>query len=597
MADKACDGICPSDQSLCPTTDTCYPNSKTTPCDDNTCLVGQTLKQSSDGLRSCALSSSLSLVGQLCTQTGVIYCEEIDTCSNLTAPHLCKLCPIGEIACEDTKVCVNDTKYCCGKDGYYCDILNTCLTTGEVCQLPNMAPTVTTQLLYYGEISSVSWDSKSVENGVMIGLLLGDGVNLGTDAQGEEVGLAIVEIADTNSSLGQWQYANCLGSIEECQLCLNLSEWIAVNSTVSESSALFISNTACLQFWRRSVYLEGAVWMRIKVWDGNLDGYLSASDKVVRFKETFFDSTVPFTSTGSVSESSMLLTALLLPMNTFPIVLGSDPHLTTIQENEELHNNPGDSVLKIVNSVIVDYLPELTVDTIDGFPSVDGQGNSVEYKQLLPTEARDTYYSQIEKVNPTRKNRMTTHLMPSIAIQLYGSDSGNGEWQVSLNGDPQLYVYLSSIINSTDDLLLLNASSSIRYIPGQYFNGIATLSMYPWDGVIPDSAVENNIHGFTTYTAKRQQMLPFSVNNVSSLGISVTQVEQFPLITEQLVLMSPIPYILKFTYPSLFTVTISKSYSYLSTTKTHIENTLYLTIGHPVNVHHIYPAKNGRYVN
>ena len=587
MSNVACSGTCPAGESLCPPTNLCHPDSTTTPCDTNTCLIGQTLIQSEDGMRYCALSSTLSTVGEACISYGYVYCAEIDECSNLTAPHLCKYCPEGEIACNDTKVCVNDTKYCCGTNGYYCDVLKKCLLHNEVCILPNIAPNIDKQLIYYGMINEVLSDAK----GKMIGTLVGENDELGIDNQGDEIGIAIVE---NNATIGEWQYGECFGGIDICRECSNVSSWNSIDNFYSEYFALYLPNTACLRFVRNSLHFTGASWLRIKAWDGNANGYISPDSTLVRYQSPYIGNTLPYTPTGSVSNDSTLLSVLVFPINTYPTITEGKPELTDIVENAPIQVNLGDSVNHIVNSVSVDYLPVLTNDAISGLPSIDGNGNSIDYTNLLPTEAVQQFYTAIDSLNPTRSDRISSNHNPGIAVQLHSEDEGNGDWQVSLNGDPQLYTNIKNVVGNTDRLLMLSTSALIRYIPMQYFSGTAILAVYPWDGVVPGASIQHSVNGFIAHTAIRDDFDPFSINNVTLLSVTVLKSDQAPVITTTTVLMSPIPYAMEFEYPELFTVTTQRDYDALDMDGDDIGNVLYLVLSHPVEVHHIFPAPNSK---
>ena len=41
---------------------------------------------------------------------------------------------------------------------------------------------------------------------------------------------------------------------------------------MAEDRALFLPSSAQIRFVRRAAELEGAMWMRVKLWDGNEDG-------------------------------------------------------------------------------------------------------------------------------------------------------------------------------------------------------------------------------------------------------------------------------------------------------------------------------------
>ena len=589
--------MCPSGQSVCPTTDICYSLSHDSPCDTNTCLIEQTLIQYDNDSRSCALTSTLPDEGQLCSGEGMVYCEGIDLCSNLTASRLCKLCPEDEVACSDTKECVSDIKYCCGYNAYYCQILDNCLAEGTVCKLPNIPPSIPSDLIYFGLLDSYSptWPS---DNGQMVGLLLGSNDSLGVDSQGEEIGLAITAVANISIEFGEWQYALCYGSLTECQICTSLSPWVTIDTSVSESIALFLPNTACIRFWRKTIKLEGAVWLRTKAWDGNTDGFEGNSSQLVRFQSPFYGSTLPFTSTGSVSESSTLLTALLLPLSEPPIInSNSNLQLSSIYEDVRLEDNTGDSIQDIVISVSTVYLPVLTESIIIGVPSMDENKMEIYYEDLLPAEAKNTYFQQIMDVNPSRKARLdaqSTGQNPGVAVSISDSTK-NGHWQVSPNGDSQLYVYISDILGSSEQVLLLNTTALLRYLPSENFYGETSIAIYPWDGVIPDSSMEHIIHNVVIYTTTQETLSPYYINDAEYAGIMVVNIVELPSVIQSTVQLTPLPYTIKYTYDSVFTALISQEMESLVGDNDHLEDILFLVLNEPVIVHRLYPASDSRY--
>lgn len=468
---------------------------------------------------------------------------------------------------------------------------------GQDCKLPNIAPKVTEELIYHSSVKDVVIDSETSDvSGLakMVGVLLGNGNNLGVDGQNEEIGIAIVELAQPNVTLGVWQYAECYSNdINLCKQCNNVSSWNSIIDSLSESHSLFLPNTACLRYLRRSLYSVGASWLRVKLWDGNTDGYISPKPTLVRYQQPFYNSTLPYNAIGSTSEASTLLTVLIVPVNSQPMFGISDPHLTKITENVKLQDNIGDTVIDIVESISFDHLPVLVSKVVGGLPELDGFGNSIQYINLLPPDALSTYYNAIDEVNPTRVERQSTELEPSIAIQILPSDLVNGDWQVSMNGDPQLYIYLSDIVGITEHLILLSTSSRIRFVPKPYFKGEAMLSVYPWDGVLPEPVQEQSLNDIMIQTTAHGYFLPQSLNTVSYLRVDVTQVEQQPIINTPTVSLSAIPYSIRFNYSSLFTITVLTPFDELEASV--VEAVLKLTdLGNSFTIHNILPAFNKR---
>jgi len=149
----------------------------------------------------------------------------------------------------------------------------------------------------------------------VIGLILGNGTHPGVDSQGEELSIAIVETSQVPESAGEWQYALCSSSHSNLATACSsvVSTWVTIGD-VSESHALILPNTARIRFIRKAIEFDGAVWMRVKLWDGNQDGYLSPEDNLVRTRDPHFNFTVPFSSISPYSEDTTLITVLVQPL-------------------------------------------------------------------------------------------------------------------------------------------------------------------------------------------------------------------------------------------------------------------------------------------
>ena len=204
----------------------------------------------------------------------------------------------------------------CGVEGYYCEILGHCLANGAICRLPNAPPNVPSDLIYVDTIEYYSANVPS-DNGRMVGLLLGNASDVGMDSQDEEVSIAIIEASNIATAYGVWQYALCHGDFPTCMTCSDISSWTDIG-TVSETAALYLPSTACLRFWRKLVALDGSVWLKAKLWDGNTDGYLSNTTTLVRHQEPHYATTLPYSPTGAISQNFTLFTSLLLPVTDPP---------------------------------------------------------------------------------------------------------------------------------------------------------------------------------------------------------------------------------------------------------------------------------------
>ena len=591
LSNQACAGTCPSGESLCSTTDLCYPMTREEPCDANICLNGQTLIQRSNSTRYCSVSSTLPIEGQYCTGPNQIYCEELKTCSNLTAPHLCKLCPSDMVACPDTNECVSNSTYCCGHDHFYCEVLSDCIFVNKLCHLPNIAPKISSLELIY--ISSIDLYSKEEpeDNGRMVGLILGNG-HIAVDEQNEELSMVVTEVSNISMDAGEWQYSLCNAPFDMCQNCSQLSGQWRTLTNVSEDHALYLPSTACLRFWRKSMTLEQAVWLRIRLWDGNTDGYLSNSTTQVRYITPFYDTVHnDITGTSSISMNSTIAVILLLPqIDTPQFHPNATLELTPIHEDVSLVDNFGNDFTDIIVSVTAEYLPLLNDSFIPGLPNVF-------YQNLIPDTAKYNYYNRISLANSVRENRikaLNSNQGPGVAVSLLNGSTKN--WQVSFNGDPQLYVYISDLLTSYDELLLLNTTASLRYLPSSNFNGKTELVVRAWDGVIPATVMQSMIHGSSVYVASTSAFTDYHHIGVAKyVTIDVQSIYDPPIITQSTINLPPLPYAIKYTYKDAYVALINSSIQSLRPNKYNIEDILYLVVEELVTVHHFYSASETRY--
>lgn len=544
--------------------------------------MDQTLIQRSNGSRYCTIFSTLPPQGKTCSGVGAVYCEELSTCSNITAPHLCKACPSGLVPCpSDSAVeCVSNVKECCPIGLHYCGVLGTCLDTDQQCRLPNVPPLINSSLFYIDTITSYG-SGLSDYNGYMIGTILSDDNNtVATDSQSEEISIVVIEVSNSSqSSGGQWQYSLCGQSFNDCLSCPYSSSWINITN-VSEDNALYLPNTACLRFRREMAQLEGGVWMRVKLWDGNTDGFHSNSTTLVRSVSPFYSPASNHTHTSGLSFNSTVLVSLLLPVTESPsLTINTAPF--TILEDETLVDNNGKR-LSDISTVYMDYLPSLPTAYIQGLTGV--------MEDLLPSQAVSQYYSTVTIANALRSQRLNALSNgQDIGVGLSISTS-SVNWQVSFNGDPQLFVYLSDVLTDPHQVLLLNSSALIRYIPAVSFNGNVSVRASGWDGILP-SFPTLTVHNTLVYISTLDSALSeYHVSEPQSVVLTVQAVPDNPVITLTQYSLPPSPYILEYSHYSMITVLVDRNVTTLRPMMSNVEDILRITLEEPVIVRRLYPS-------
>ncbi len=604
-----CDSTCPVGTSLCSTTNLCHVTTLSESCDGSniTCLVGQSLVQRNDTTRYCTATDSLP---QMCDDDSV-YCEGLGQCMNRSAPYLCQPCPGELLPCPDSAECVSDIAECCRPDEEYCEVLDACLLAGMRCELPNVAPTVTSDLIYLESITTFS-DEVYSGNGHVISALLGNGTTPAVDSQGEEISIAITRGSEISTSSGEWQFSLSV---------LNTS-WTRIETNqLSETNALVLPNTASVRFVRRSIVFDGAVWLRAKIWDGNTDGFISPSRDLVMSHDPGFMTTLPYTPNGAFSQSSTLLTILVHPLILPPFF---DPFasllFTDAQEDVAYSSNLGDRISDLVLSVDIPNFQVLPENRIQGFP----QGTmDLEYEQQLPVEAKGRYYDDIARVNPTRIERryaLQSGQLPGVGVMLDSVSTGqSGTWQVAFNNDPKLYLDLDSILTSSadEDTLLLNVSARLRFLPDPDFCGVVSILLAPWDGVWNASYATLLPSGYIITTSPHNGggggsddggssggdsdagdggsggdgdglsssgLSTYNLNEWVRAEININCVPDTPRVLERSVQASTIPYRIKYRYERLFTLLIDRNVTSLRRETETLSNYLQIIFQHSVTL-------------
>ena len=608
LRDRSCVGSCPNGMSLCPTTDTCLvtPTQQiSATCDgsDETCLEGQILYQNLSGNRYCVATTMLPVSQRSCTGFGVVYCELLNDCSNLTAAHLCMHCPSHLVYCNDTRVCVDDAKRCCGVSGYFCDILNICLPIGDICKLPNIAPEIEQELILLEEVTVFDNTSVYSSLGHVVGLLLSGNNTPAVDMQGEELGIAVTGVSDVNPDFGQWQYSLCRDSSTDSygNCSVITTEWFNINASVNDTNALFIPNNARIRFVRKSVEVEGAVWIRAKLWDGNPDGLISNESNLVRNQTPHYNTTVPFSSNNAISELSTLITVLFVPIVAAPQFSPNAPlTLDTIREEERFVDNNGNTIEEVILSI---YLPApviLSMESILGFPSPPSGSSITSYQNQLPSEIVDRYFTAVSAVNPIRiayTDAIMNDQLPGVGLSHDPISNATGRWQVSLDGLLTNWIYLDTIIADSSQYVLLDTSVRLRFVPAVDYYGKASIRIRPWDGIYDDRLV--TITG--DFVIVMDNVVPSSVsqlgvNEWETASVNVLQVMDRPIASETVVYLDPIPYFITYKYDKLFTVQIDRDVDTVRANRDTLENYFQVAFITAVSILRIVPAQNNRYI-
>ena len=524
----------------------------------------------------------------------MVYCEGLDECSNITAEFLCQACPTGLSICSHTGQCLSNPNLCCPVTEYYCEVLNQCVSTGERCELSNVVPNIDSSLIYIDSITDFSMSS-SAGPGYTIAFILSGNSNLpAVDSQGEEVSIAVIETSAIPTSDGEWQYSIC-GDLLLNSTCDNIdTEWIGI-SDVTERRALVLPNTARLRFERKRIELEGAVWLRAKLWDGNEDGYLSPHTRLVRRIQPHFNSTIPFSNNGAFSQNSTILTILVNPLITKPeFDSAASYELSSIAEDIPFVDNRGNTVMDITTAVNTPDFSVLPEDRIEGFPSNEIENVNL-YEQLLPENARATYYAAVSRVNPTRIERnlaMASGQRPGVGMTRDSLASFDGRFQVSFTGDERLYTDLDSLLVDNGTFLLLNTSARLRFLPSKQFCGEAAILLRAWDGYLNGTLATrvNSGHIIANVANGTHLFSEYNLNRWEQSTINVECALDEPILLQQELNVTPAPYQILQRYERLFTTQIALDINSLRARESELAGFLQLVLQQEIDVKRIYPS-------
>ncbi len=538
-------------------------------------------------------SSLLPSIGEMCSDQGLVYCEALDECHNISMPMPCQLCPSGLFYCERNGSCVADLAECCEAGTYYCEVLDSCIDSGLRCELPNAAPVASSRLIHIESLVSFDFDMVYSSRGHVIAQLLGNGTHVAFDSQGEQISIAIVQVSPISIDQGEWQYSLCGDGDPAC--LASASNWERIDGvSLSESNALVLPNMARIRFVRRSIELAGAVWLRVKLWDGNEDGYLSPRDDLVSLSPPQYLNTLPYTNNGAFSENTTLLTILVHPYIQPPAFNSQASfQFSGILEDVVFAYNYGNTISDIVASVEVPDLSPIPEGFIQGFLNND--------EQLLPFEVRESYLSDVRRANPVRFQRQASRYsgqVPGVAISLnVSAPSSSGTWQVSLNGDPKRFVSITSLIDPSTQLLLLNTTARLRFLPEENFCGAVSILVGAWDGFWNNSVATQLDSGYiiSPLPPSSLSLSQYNLNLWEEAWINVTCVPDKPVVLDNRVLLDPpIPYRLAYRYERLFTALVARDFASVRQGRDNLANYFQLILRVPITIRRISKALGGR---
>lgn len=318
----------------------------------------------------------------------------------------------------------------------------------------------------------------------------------------------------------------------------------------------------------------------------------SPTPDLVRYSQPRYGTTLPFSPTSALSEDSTLLSLLLFPTIPLPSLPSHSPlTLSPLTEDTPITNNPGNTLQELVLRVVVPDLPVLQENVIQGLPA---SYPFTMYESLQPAEVRE-YCDRVKEVNPTRLQRqrvMDRGLGPGMGIRLSGQKGGR--WQVAWNGDIRQFVYVSSLLSSTNQILLLNTTARLRFLPSPDYCGEVSIPFQPWDGYWNESESNRTENGFLV--AMDTALSQYNLNDVLAATQMVECVPDKPVFLVNQVQMEPIPYYISYSYERLFTVIISMEMSALRGDRDKLSDLLQLTLERQISVVRIAATSELRYV-
>lgn len=196
---------------------------------------------------------------------------------------------------------------CCDTSSYFCNITESCVSADQSCPpvSSNTAPTIPSKAVL----------TSSANIGSVIGLLLGDGVSVGLDVQGEEIGVAIITQYPLDNTLGYWQYVKCSDSATDTYGACSVLKfpWREIPVTTSVDNAFVLPPNYRLRFIRSQATFEGSAWLRLHVWDA-----FDENGAVIQGVDPHFVFLPPFLTDSAYSQEYLYFVTLFNPITFLP---------------------------------------------------------------------------------------------------------------------------------------------------------------------------------------------------------------------------------------------------------------------------------------
>jgi len=153
-----------------------------------------------------------------------------------------------------------------------------------------------------------------------------------------------------------------------------------------------------------------------------------------------------------------------------------------------------------------------------------------------------------------RQNAIQSGQYPGVGVSFDATGSLTDTWQVTLTGDPRRFIYLDSVINTSSQILLLNTTARLRYLPNVDFCGEVSIRIRPWDGFWNETIATRLENGYIVSSSLSQQasLSSYNLNDWEEAKIRVSCVPDKPVISQIQVMMDPIPYRISYRYERLF---------------------------------------------
>ena len=152
---------------------------------------------------------------------------------------------------------------------------------------------------------------------------------------------------------------------------------------------------------------------------------------------------------------------------------------------------------------------------------------------------------------------------------------------------------MDSVINTSSQILLLNTTARLRYLPHVNFCGEASIRIRPWDGFWNETVATCLENGYIVTSSAGQQasLCSFNLNEWEEAEIRVSCVHDKPVVSQILVVMDPIPYRITYRYERLFTVLVARKANSL---RAEFSDFLQLILQQPVDIRRFSPANSSR---